>query len=83
MIYGYIRTSRAAVDGLAGMHSETQVQGPGRCRRGAGQHRFRRGYLRLRPGQRPPRVDRGGVAWCRNRQTGNGKPDAKPDRRRP
>ena len=26
MIYGYIRTSRAAVDGLAGMHPETQVQ---------------------------------------------------------
>ena len=26
MIYGYIRTSRAAVDGLAGMHPETQLQ---------------------------------------------------------
>ena len=26
MIYGYIRTSRAAVDGLAGMHPETQVR---------------------------------------------------------
>ena len=26
MIHGYIRTSRAAVDGLAGMHPETQVQ---------------------------------------------------------
>ena len=26
MIYGYIRTSRAAVDGLAAMHPETQVQ---------------------------------------------------------
>ena len=26
MIYGYIRTSRAAVDGLAGMHPETQFQ---------------------------------------------------------
>ena len=26
MIYGYIRTSCAAVDGLAGMHPETQVQ---------------------------------------------------------
>ena len=26
MIYGYIRTSRAAVDGLAGMHPQTQVQ---------------------------------------------------------
>ena len=26
MIYGYIRISRAAVDGLAGMHPETQVQ---------------------------------------------------------
>ena len=26
MIYGYLRTSRAAVDGLAGMHPETQVQ---------------------------------------------------------
>ena len=26
MIYGYIRTSRAAVDGLAGMDPETQVQ---------------------------------------------------------
>ena len=26
MIYGYIRTSRTAVDGLAGMHPETQVQ---------------------------------------------------------
>ena len=25
-IYSYIRTSRAAVDGLAGMHPETQVQ---------------------------------------------------------
>ena len=25
MIYGYIRTSRAAVDGLASMHPETQV----------------------------------------------------------
>ena len=25
MIYGYIRTSRAAVDGLAGMHPETQA----------------------------------------------------------
>ena len=25
MIYGYIRTSRAAVDGLAGMHPENQV----------------------------------------------------------
>ena len=60
MIYGYIRTSRAA-----------------------GQHRLRRGSLRLRPGQRPPRVDWGGVAWCRNRQTGDGKPEAKPDRRRP
>ena len=27
MIYGYIRTSRAAVDGLAGMHPETQLRG--------------------------------------------------------
>ena len=26
MIYGYLRTSRAAVDGLAGMHPETQLQ---------------------------------------------------------
>ena len=26
MIYGYIRTSRPAVDGLAGMHPETQLQ---------------------------------------------------------
>ena len=26
MIYGYIRTSRTAVDGLAGRHPETQVQ---------------------------------------------------------
>ena len=26
MIYGYIRTSRAAVEGLAGMHPETQAQ---------------------------------------------------------
>ena len=26
MIYGYIRTSRPAVDGLAGMHPETQVR---------------------------------------------------------
>ena len=26
MIYGYIRTSRAAADGLAGMHPETQLQ---------------------------------------------------------
>ena len=26
MICGYIRTSRAAVDGLAGMHPETQLQ---------------------------------------------------------
>ena len=26
MIYGYLRTSRAAVDGLAGMHPETQFQ---------------------------------------------------------
>ena len=26
MIYGYIRTSRAAVYGLAGMHPETQFQ---------------------------------------------------------
>ena len=26
MIYGYIRTSRAAVYGLAGMHPETQLQ---------------------------------------------------------
>ena len=26
MIYGYIRTSRAAVDGLARMHPETQLQ---------------------------------------------------------
>ena len=26
MIYGYLRTSRAAVDGLAGMHLETQLQ---------------------------------------------------------
>ena len=26
MIYGYIRTSRAAVDGLVGMHPETQLQ---------------------------------------------------------
>ena len=26
MIYGYIRTSRAAVDGLAGMHPETHLQ---------------------------------------------------------
>ena len=26
MIYGYIRTSRTAVDGLAGMHPETQLQ---------------------------------------------------------
>ena len=25
MIYGYIRTSRAAFDGLAGIHPETQV----------------------------------------------------------
>ena len=26
MIYGYLRTSRTAVDGLAGMHPETQLQ---------------------------------------------------------
>ena len=26
MMYGYLRTSRAAVDGLAGMHPETQLQ---------------------------------------------------------
>ena len=26
MIYGYLRTSRAAIDGLAGMHPETQLQ---------------------------------------------------------
>ena len=26
MIYGYIRTSRTAVDGLAGMHPEPQVR---------------------------------------------------------
>ena len=26
MIYGYLRTSRAAVEGLAGMHPETQLQ---------------------------------------------------------
>ena len=29
MIYGYLRTSRAAVDGLAGMHPETQLQALG------------------------------------------------------
>ncbi len=58
MIYGYIRTSRAAVDGLAGMHPETQVQAPARRRRGAGQHRFRCGSLRLRSGRRTPGVDR-------------------------
>ena len=27
LIYGYIRTSRAAVDGLASMHPETQLRG--------------------------------------------------------
>ena len=26
MIYGYLRTSRTAVDGLAGMHPEIQLQ---------------------------------------------------------
>ena len=26
MIYGYLRTSRAAVDGLSGMHSDTKLQ---------------------------------------------------------
>ena len=50
MIYGYIRTSRAAVDGLAGMHHENPGPGSGRCRGGAGQHRLGRGSLRLRPG---------------------------------
>ena len=43
MIYGYIRTSRAAVDGLAGMHPETQVQAGVEPR-----HSLGRGSLRLR-----------------------------------
>ena len=43
MVYGYIRTSHAAVDGLASMHPETQVQAGVEPR-----HRLGRGSLRLR-----------------------------------
>ena len=43
MVYGYIRTSHAAVDGLASMHPETQVQAGVEPR-----HSLGRGSLRLR-----------------------------------
>ena len=60
MIHGYIRTSRARRR-RPGRHAPRNPgPGPGRCRRGSGQHRLRCGSLRLRSGKRTPGVDRTG-----------------------
>ena len=62
MLYGYLRTSLTAVDGQAGDAPLNPTPSPGRRRGPAGQRLSGRGHLR--PGQRPPGLDRAWTLRC-------------------